>query len=68
METRTNEDFRQCLRDLDVSQRKFADEIDTDYSAVNRWALGKAKVPGAVWAYLRLKFEIRELAKKAGMR
>jgi DNA-binding transcriptional regulator YiaG len=64
-EHRTNEDFRQALRELDVSQREFAEKwINTDYTAVNRWALGKAKVPGVAWAYIDLRLELKRLNEK----
>ena len=46
-----------------MSQREFAEIIDTDYTAVNRWALGKAKVPGAAWAYLDLRIELKHLSE-----
>ena len=58
MPHRTNRDFKTALAKLGISQREFAHLIETDYSAVNRWALGKAKASGAAWALLDL-FEVR---------
>jgi DNA-binding transcriptional regulator YiaG len=58
MKYRTSADFRKTLVRIGVSQREFAGMIDTDYSAVNRWALNKAKVPGAVNTLLDL-LEVR---------
>ena len=58
MQYRINAYFRGKLAKLGLSQREFAGMIETDYSAVNRWAVGKAKVPGPVQALLDL-FEVR---------
>jgi transcriptional regulator with XRE-family HTH domain len=46
--------FRETLKRHGISQREFAAMIRTDYSAVNRWANGKAAVPGAVEVLLML--------------
>jgi DNA-binding transcriptional regulator YiaG len=48
------EEFRDALKELGISQRQFAAEVDTDVTAVNRWAMGTRKVPGPAAAYLRL--------------
>jgi DNA-binding transcriptional regulator YiaG len=50
----TNTDFRAALKRFSLSQRQFAILTDTDISAVNRWALGKARVPGVAWALIKL--------------
>jgi DNA-binding transcriptional regulator YiaG len=48
------DEFRAALEELGISQRKFANEVNTDVTAVNRWAMGSRKVPGPAAAYLRL--------------
>lgn len=63
-DNRTPDDFRAALDELGLSQREFAAIIDTDYTAVNRWALGKAKIQGAAWAYLDLKLGVKRLAEQ----
>jgi len=58
MKQRTIRDFRSALARTGIAQREFAALIQTDYSAVNRWALAKVGAQGAAWALLDL-FEAR---------
>lgn len=57
----TKEEFKRALKKLGISQRKFAKEIDMDVGTVNRWATGKAHIPGITDAYIRLRLKIKEL-------
>jgi DNA-binding transcriptional regulator YiaG len=59
----TSDEFRAVLKTLGISQRRFASDIDTDYTAVNRWATGKASIPGAAAAYLRLRLRVHDLVE-----
>ena len=54
--------LKEALKRHAISQRQFALMIDTDYSAVNRWATGKAAIPGAVRLLLILLDARPELA------
>ncbi len=54
-------EFRAALKELGISQQQFARDIDTDPTAVNRWANGKSKVSGAAAAYLRLRLKVQTL-------
>jgi len=51
-------EFREALKTLGISQRQFAADIRTDITAVNRWAKGRVPVPGAAEAYLRLRVSV----------
>ena len=68
MKTRQNADLRQTLVELGMSQADLARVAEVDTTTVSRWATGKRRIPGIVWAYLNLKREVRELADKAGVR
>jgi DNA-binding transcriptional regulator YiaG len=56
--------FRDALADLNVSQHQFAREIEMDITTVNRWATGKAEIPGIAVAYVRLKLDVKALCRK----
>ena len=52
------DELRAALKELGMSQRQLATEIDTDVTAVNRWAQGSRKVSGPAVAYIRLLLSI----------
>jgi DNA-binding transcriptional regulator YiaG len=58
--------FKEALRELGISQHAFAREIDMDITTVNRWANGKAIIPGIAKAYVRLRLQIDQLAPRKG--
>jgi DNA-binding transcriptional regulator YiaG len=58
----TAAEFRDALRDLDLSQRSLARDLGTATSTVNRWAVGTAPIPPYVPYVLRLLRERREIA------
>ena len=57
-------EFRKALKELGISQQQFARDIDTDPTAVNRWATGKAKMSGAAAAYLRLRLKHKRFCEE----
>jgi transcriptional regulator with XRE-family HTH domain len=46
-------EFRAALDALGVSQHQLARDIEMDVTTVNRWATGKAEIPGVAAAYVR---------------
>lgn len=67
MKHRQNADLRRALNELDMSQADLARIAEVDTTTVSRWANGRRRIPGLVWAYLDLKREVRELAERAGV-
>jgi DNA-binding transcriptional regulator YiaG len=62
-----HDEFRALLKELGISQRQFARDIDdTDVTIVNRWATGKARIPGAASAYLRLRVKLHRISRGDG--
>jgi DNA-binding transcriptional regulator YiaG len=69
----TARQFRRCLKEAGVSQRRFALWLGFDVGTVNRWARGRSDVPryAAVLAELLLQHpELRRypLADRPGRR
>jgi DNA-binding transcriptional regulator YiaG len=59
--------LKEKLRELDLSQAELSRVAAVEYSTVNRWATGARPVPGLLWAYLELRQQVRELARKSGV-
>ena len=59
--SKSAERLRAALKQLNLSQAKFAKEIDMDPITVSRWATGTAQPSGILWAYIRLRTKIKEL-------
>jgi DNA-binding transcriptional regulator YiaG len=59
------EEFRAALRRMKLTQKRFSDEIDTTYAAVNRWATGRVPMPGMAVAYLLLREKVHDLQPEA---
>lgn len=53
----TDLEFREALAELAISQHEFARQIDMNITTVNRWATGRAPMPGIAAAYVRLRLE-----------
>lgn len=62
----TSEELRAALKELGISQRQLAREINMDPSSVNRWAMETAEIPGAAVAYIRLKLDIKRAMDRTG--
>lgn len=48
------EKLRAALEEMDIKPRELATLLGVTARAVNMWLDGTRKVPGPVWAYLRL--------------
>jgi DNA-binding transcriptional regulator YiaG len=59
-----HQQFREALKELNISQHQFARDIEMDITTVNRWATGKAEIPGIAAAYVRLKLKARVFCKE----
>jgi len=55
--------LRVLLHDLDMKQAELAAAIEVTPRTVSLWTTGKARVPGAVFAYLELLKKVRTLAQ-----
>ena len=56
-------DLRAELAALGWSQADFAERLGVHVNTVNKWATGKAEIPGPAIAYLILAVKVRDLAK-----
>jgi DNA-binding transcriptional regulator YiaG len=59
----TPSQFKDALRELGISQRQFAREIEVDVTTVNRWANGKAEITGPAKAYLNLRVRLAHVVR-----
>jgi DNA-binding transcriptional regulator YiaG len=59
MQEMTGVEFQAALDELGISQRDFARETGTHYTAVNRWAKGRVPIPGIAAAYVRLRLRLQ---------
>ena len=51
-------EFKAALKELGLSQGKFAAITGMSVSAIHEWANGKAKIPPIAAAYVRLRLDI----------
>ena len=54
----TGDELKRTLKDLGISQRKFAAEIDVREETVSRWMKGKIPVPQVVSKYVGLRLSV----------
>lgn len=57
----TEHEFKDALKSLGLTQRKFSADTGMAAITVNKWANGRARVPGIAAAYIRLRLKAKDL-------